>query len=84
MVGAPDLVVEILSDGTKAFDLGPKYKVYEQSDVLEFWVVDPKTRSFRFFQSRDKHFHEISFKETYKSHVLEPLFLSPLDFCHKI
>ncbi len=84
IVGPPDLVIEILSDGTKSLDLGPKYKVYEQSGVLEFWVVDPKTKSFSFFQSRDKHFHEIPFKESYRSQVLKPFILNPVDFWGKI
>ena len=39
--GAPALVVEILSRGTKKRDLGVKRKLYDRGGVCEYWVVDP-------------------------------------------
>ena len=44
IIGAPDLVIEILSPGNKKYDLNKKKVVYEQSGVLEYWVVDPETK----------------------------------------
>ncbi len=41
--GAPDLVIEILSED-RIYDLVTKKKVYEQSGVKEYWVVDPVTK----------------------------------------
>lgn len=38
---APDLLIEILSPGTKAFDLTTKKDDYERYGVAEFWAVDP-------------------------------------------
>ena len=40
-VGAPDLVVEILSPGDNKKELQNKYEVYEESGVKEYWVVYP-------------------------------------------
>ncbi len=40
-MGAPDLVVEILSPGTAAKDLGPKRDLYEEYGVRELWIVHP-------------------------------------------
>ena len=40
-VGAPDLVVEILSPGDNKKELQNKYEVYEESGVKEYWVVHP-------------------------------------------
>jgi Uma2 family endonuclease len=42
--GAPDLIVEVLSKGTRSFDLGKKKTVYEKSGVKEYWVVDSSTQ----------------------------------------
>jgi Uma2 family endonuclease len=39
--GVPDLVVEILSESTRKYDLVTKRKLYERFGVPEFWVVDP-------------------------------------------
>lgn len=39
--GAPDLVVEILSDSTAGKDLGPKKALYEEADVRELWIINP-------------------------------------------
>ncbi|MDB5190899.1 MAG: hypothetical protein JWQ96_462 [Segetibacter sp.] len=44
VMGAPDLVIEILSKGNKKYDLNEKKQTYEQSGVKEYWVVDPKTK----------------------------------------
>ena len=41
MQGAPDLVVEILSPGTKRRDLTLKRDLYDRAGVLEYWIVDP-------------------------------------------
>lgn len=40
--GAPDLVIEILSDSTRRLDLLTKFRLYEQAGVKEYWVVDPE------------------------------------------
>lgn len=38
--GAPDVVVEILSDSTRRRDLGEKLPVYAANGVREVWIVD--------------------------------------------
>jgi len=39
--GIPDLVVEILSEGTAKTDKEEKYLEYQTAGVLEYWIVDP-------------------------------------------
>lgn len=41
IVGAPDLVVEILSPGTMRHDLQGKLEAYERAQVPEYWIVSP-------------------------------------------
>ena len=38
-IGAPDLVVEILSKGTASKDVKDKFEVYEESSVREYWIA---------------------------------------------
>ena len=40
-IGAPDLIVEILSKGNNKKELQNKYEVYEESGVHEYWIIHP-------------------------------------------
>jgi Uma2 family endonuclease len=44
--GAPDIVVEILSPGNNQKELKNKYDVYEESGVLEYWIISPQDKTF--------------------------------------
>jgi Uma2 family endonuclease len=48
--GAPDLVVEILSESTRRRDEGVKLRLYERSTVLEYWVIDPDAEWIRVYR----------------------------------
>jgi Uma2 family endonuclease len=48
-VGAPDLVIEILSPGNSKKEMKDKYNLYEEAGVLEYWVVDPERRNILVF-----------------------------------
>ena len=39
--GAPDLVIEILSQSTASYDRFYKYRKYQTAGVKEYWIVDP-------------------------------------------
>ncbi|WP_299289187.1 Uma2 family endonuclease [uncultured Mucilaginibacter sp.] len=45
-IGAPDIVVEILSPGNNKTELQNKYDVYEENGVQEYWIVSPQQKTF--------------------------------------
>lgn len=48
-IGAPDLIVEILSPGNNRKELQNKYAVYEESGVREYWVIHPDQGSLMIY-----------------------------------
>ncbi|MCL2878366.1 MAG: Uma2 family endonuclease [Acidobacteria bacterium] len=51
--GAPDLVVEILSSSTRAYDSYLKLNKYLKAGVRECWIVDPEENIVRVYQKND-------------------------------
>jgi len=43
-IGAPDLIVEVLSPSTLKYDWNYKFNLYEAAGVREYWIIDPKTK----------------------------------------
>ena len=54
-------VIEVLSPGTRKFDLDKKRKIYERHGVKEYWVVDPVSKESLGYQMKDSKF--ILFKQ---------------------
>ena len=47
--GAPDLVIEVLSPGTRRFDRQQKLAAYGRNGVREAWLVDPDAETVTIF-----------------------------------
>ncbi len=58
VVGPPDLVVEVVSPGSRRYDLETKKDDYERFGVLEYWVIDPPKESMTFFRLQGGRFIE--------------------------
>ena len=44
-IGAPDLVVEILSPSTASNDLKYKFELYQRFGVKEYWIIHPEEQT---------------------------------------
>ena len=44
-IGAPDIIIEILSKGNNKKELKNKYEVYEESGVKEYWIIHPEEQT---------------------------------------
>lgn len=53
-LGAPDLVVEILSPGNSQKEMLQKYELYEEFGVREYWVVNPMEEHILLFVAKDE------------------------------
>ena len=72
--GAPDLVMEILSPTTQRHDRFTKFNLYQRAGILEYWIVDPASKSVQVFVLDDGHYVAKDFgtaEDTLKVNVLE-------------
>ena len=48
--GPADLVVEVISPGSRTTDRVKKFHEYEQGGVPEYWLIDPERKQVEFYQ----------------------------------
>jgi Uma2 family endonuclease len=48
-LGAPDMVIEILSKGNNKKELQNKYEVYEESGVKEYWIINTEEQNLMIY-----------------------------------
>ncbi|WP_319941349.1 Uma2 family endonuclease [Niabella agricola] len=58
-IGAPDLVIEILSPGNTQKEMGIKFDLYEESGVKEYWLVEPQDKVVLVYLLKDGKFQGI-------------------------
>lgn len=52
--GAPDLIIEVVSPGSRKMDYSTKNAIYSESGVREYWIVDPaKERTTVYWYEED-------------------------------
>jgi Uma2 family endonuclease len=54
--GTPELVVEIVSKGTRRRDETIKRRLYERAGVSEYWIVNPTTDTIRVYRRENDRF----------------------------
>ncbi len=61
--GAPDLVIEVISEGTAKNDRIFKKELYERCGVSEYWIVDPPSKSIEVYTLDNQHYTLLDFFE---------------------
>jgi Uma2 family endonuclease len=59
LVGAPDLIAEVLSLSTAYEDRKRKFELYEQFGVREYWLVDPRSQLIEVWHLENGRFQRI-------------------------
>lgn len=74
--GAPDLVIEIISENTAYRDLVQKKKLYARFGVKEYWIVIPEEELIEVYTLKDNIY--TPYKTYRKDDTLESLYLRDL------
>jgi Uma2 family endonuclease len=85
IVGAPDLLVEVLSAGTARRDRGEKLILYAESGVREYWILDQELRQIEFLVNEAGRFVvSLPVAGTYQSQVLPEIRLDVLELWRQV
>ena len=68
--GAPDLVVEVLSPGTRKTDEIAKRRAYERCGIGEYWVADPELDLVKVYRRKEGRFERIAEVSSESDNVL--------------
>lgn len=77
--GPADLVIEIISPGSRATDRGDKFYEYEQGGVPEYWLLDPERQQTEFYLRGDDGIYRLvppGNDGIYRSQALSGLWLN--------
>lgn len=58
-IGAPDLIIEILSDSTAKKDYNEKFNLYEENGVKEYWIANPASHTIEIFSLIDDKYESL-------------------------
>ncbi len=60
LTGPPDLVVEVISPGSRLLDSRTKKDDYERLGVREYWLIDPERELLTFYRLQEGGFVEVN------------------------
>lgn len=55
-IGAPDLIVEVLSPGNTKKEMKTKFQLYEENEVREYWLIEPIDRAVLVYTFQNEHY----------------------------
>ncbi len=73
--GAPDWIIEIVSPSTSSHDYVRKLKLYLDTGVREYWIVDPQSEKIfvYFLEQTDFRVETFTFHDSIKVNIYEDL-----------
>lgn len=75
-LGAPDLIIEIVSPSSRHMDYERKLPLYRDAGVREYWIADPKRKIVTVYDTeRGAEGTAYSFSEKIKVGIYEDLYL---------
>ena len=84
ILGAPDLVIEILSKSTAQHDRLTKLNLYQNFGVKEYWIVSPEEKNISVFLLNDENVYTIKayyLDDKIKINVLKECYINLKNFC---
>ncbi len=71
-IGAPDLIVEVLSDSTAKKDYNEKFNLYEENGVKEYWIANPASQTIEIFSLQGENYESLGlFNERDGQHFVQ-------------
>jgi len=56
VMGAPDMIIEILSLANTRHDTNVKFRLYQKSGVCEYWIVDPYNKAVQAYVLKNEKY----------------------------
>lgn len=75
-VGAPDWIIEIVSDSSRRMDYSIKLFKYRTAGVREYWIVDPAKDRITVYDLEHNDMNEYSFADTVDAGIFSGLSIS--------
>jgi Uma2 family endonuclease len=74
IIGAPDLVVEILSPSNRQIEMHEKFEAYQASLVREYWIIQPGEQWMLQYVLNENHLFVLHKKYEYLSQLASVIF----------
>src|SRR5690348_1483357 len=76
--GPADLVIEVISPGSRRVDRVEKFQEYERGSVPEYWLIDPHRKTAEFFKLTSGSYEDVTPDENgiFRSSILSDFWLN--------
>ena len=87
ILGAPDLIIEILSPSTSSIDRVQKFNLYQKFGVKEYWIVAPEEKNISVFILNNEGIYTIpkayDLNDKIPVNILKDLYIDLKEYCEQ-